>query len=53
MKNLYSDVRAQDIAEYAIALSVIGVGAIAAALAIGGSVNTIWSNAESVLGIAV
>ena len=36
----------QDLAEYGIALAVIAIGAAAIAVAIGGDVNTLWSNAQ-------
>ena len=36
----------QDLAEYAIALAVIGVSVALLAVAIGGPVNTLWSNAQ-------
>jgi Flp pilus assembly pilin Flp len=37
----------QDLAEYGIALSVVGVVAIAAALAIGTDIGSIWDPVES------
>lgn len=39
----------QDLAEYAIALAVISLGVGLLAVAIGGDVNTLWSNAQPVL----
>jgi Flp pilus assembly pilin Flp len=40
----------QDMAEYGIALAVIGVGAGLAAIAIAGNVSLLWSQASSVIG---
>ena len=45
--------RGQDLAEYGIALAVIGLGAALAAVAIAGNVNTLWSAANSVIAQAV
>jgi Flp pilus assembly pilin Flp len=45
--------RGQDLAEYGIALAVIGAGAAIAAVVIAGNVNTLWSNANSVIDAAV
>ena len=39
----------QDLAEYAIALAVISIGVGLIAVAIGGDVNTLWSNAQPAL----
>jgi Flp pilus assembly pilin Flp len=36
----------QNLAEYAIALAIIGVAAGMLAVAIGGDVTTLWSNAQ-------
>ena len=49
IKKLVKDERGQDMAEYGIALAVItiAVGAIAASL--GGSVKTIWQNAQTTI----
>jgi hypothetical protein len=49
IKKLVSEERAQDLAEYGIALAVIGTGAATAALAIAGDVNKLWSLAQSVI----
>lgn len=49
IKKLVSDETAQDLAEYGIALAVIGAGAALAAIAIAGDVNTLWSVANSVI----
>jgi hypothetical protein len=52
LKKLISDETAQDLAEYGIALAVIGAGAAVAAVAIAGDVNTLWSTAASVIASA-
>jgi Flp pilus assembly pilin Flp len=52
LKRLVSDDKGQDLAEYGIALAVIGAGAALAAIAIAGSVNTLWSTANSVISAA-
>ena len=49
LKKLISNERAQDLAEYGIALAVIGAGAALAAVAIAGDVNTLWSTANSII----
>jgi Flp pilus assembly pilin Flp len=43
----------QDLAEYGIALAVIAIGAALIAVAIGSDVETLWSNAQSVITSAV
>jgi Flp pilus assembly pilin Flp len=49
LRRLIAEEKAQDLAEYGIALAVIGaVGGFAAA-AISGSVSTLWSNAQSII----
>jgi Flp pilus assembly pilin Flp len=52
LKNLISDESAQDLAEYGIALAVIGVGAALAAVAISGNVSTLWKTANSIIATA-
>jgi Flp pilus assembly pilin Flp len=52
-KRLFRDERGQDLAEYGIALAIIGVGAAAAAVAIAGDVNTLWTNAQAAIASAV
>ncbi len=42
--------KGQDLAEYGIALAVIGAGAALAAVAIATDVNTLWSIANSIIG---
>ncbi len=46
---LVSDDRGQDLAEYGIALAIIGVIAAAAAIVIATDVGTLWSRAQSVI----
>ena len=53
IKRLIVDETAQDLAEYGIALAVIGALAAGAAVIIAGDVNTLWSNAEQVINSAV
>ena len=53
LKKLVRDENGQDLAEYGIALAVIGVGAAVAAVAIAGNVSTLWSKASSVIATAV
>jgi hypothetical protein len=50
---LIRDERAQDLAEYGIALAVIGIGAAAAAIAIAVNVNQLWTTASSIIATAV
>jgi Flp pilus assembly pilin Flp len=50
IKKLIRDEHAQDLAEYGIALAVIGAGAALAAVAIATDVNTLWSVANSIIG---
>ena len=53
LKRLVRDESGQDLAEYGIALAVIAIGAAAIAIAIGTDVQSLWSNAESVIQSAV
>jgi Flp pilus assembly pilin Flp len=46
---LVTDERGQDLAEYGIALAVIGVIAAAAAIVIAKDVGTLWSRGQSVI----
>jgi Flp pilus assembly pilin Flp len=46
---LVTDERGQDLAEYGIALAVIGVIAAAAAIVIAKDVGSLWSKAQSVI----
>ena len=46
---LVSDESGQDLAEYGIALAVIGIIAAAAAIVIATDVGTLWSKAQSVI----
>ncbi len=50
LKNLLHDENGQDLAEYGIALAVIGAGAALAAVAIATDVNKLWSVANSIIG---
>ncbi len=49
LAKLLRDESAQDLAEYGIALAVIGAGAAAAAVLISGNVSTLWSRASSII----
>ena len=49
IKDLLKGDQGQDLAEYAIALGVIAIGVVLISAAIGGDVNTIWSNAQPAL----
>jgi len=49
MKNLIVDDAGQDLAEYGIALAVIGVIAAAAAIVIAVDVGTLWSRAQNMI----
>jgi hypothetical protein len=53
LKKLVVDDAAQDLAEYGIALAVIGALAAGAAVIIAGDVNTLWSRAQAVIDSAV
>jgi Flp pilus assembly pilin Flp len=49
LKKLVADDAGQDLAEYGIALAVIGVIAAAAAIVIAKDVGSLWSRAQSVI----
>ena len=49
MKKLIVDDAGQDLAEYGIALAVIGVIAAAAAVVIANDVGTLWSRAQTLI----
>ena len=53
LKKLVRDDSGQDLAEYGIALAVIGVGAALAAIAIAGNVSSLWSKGSSIIAAAV
>ena len=53
LKKLIAEDAGQDLAEYGIALAVIGALAAGAAVAIATDVNTLWSKAQSVIHSAV
>ena len=48
-RKLVAEESAQDLAEYGIALAVIGIVAAAAALVIATDVGTLWSRASSII----
>lgn len=50
LKQLRTENKAQDLAEYGIALAVIGAGAAAAAIVIAGNVEALWEAANSIIG---
>ena len=49
MMRLVADEAGQDLAEYGIALAVIGTIAAAAAIVIANDVGTLWSKAQKVI----
>jgi Flp pilus assembly pilin Flp len=49
LKKLVADDAGQDLAEYGIALAIIGVIAAAAAIVIAKDVGSLWSRAQSVI----
>ena len=49
MRKLVLDDAGQDLAEYGIALAVIGLVAAGAAIVIANNVGTLWSRANSVI----
>jgi Flp pilus assembly pilin Flp len=49
IRRLVSDDSGQDLAEYGIALAIIGVIAAAAAIVIAQDVGSLWSRAQSVI----
>jgi Flp pilus assembly pilin Flp len=52
IRRLVAEEAAQDLAEYGIALAVIGVIAAAAAIIIAKDVGTLWSQAQNVISSA-
>jgi hypothetical protein len=52
LRKLAAEEAAQDLAEYGIALAVIGIIAAAAAIVIAKDVGTLWSQAQTVIGSA-
>lgn len=52
MKRLIREEWAQDLAEYGVALGIIGTGAAAAAIAFAGGVNQVWASANTAIGNA-
>jgi Flp pilus assembly pilin Flp len=53
LTTLFNQEEAQDLAEYGIALAVIGLVAGAAAVVIATNVGSLWSRAQSVIAQAV
>jgi Flp pilus assembly pilin Flp len=53
LMRLVCEERAQDMAEYGIALAVIGVVAALAAFAIAQNVGSLWSKANSLISSAI
>ena len=49
LKRLITDDSGQDMAEYGIALAVVGLVAALAALAIANNVGSLWSRANSII----
>ena len=49
IRKLIQDRTAQDLAEYGIALAVVGTVAAVAALAIATDVGSLWTNAQSII----
>lgn len=49
LKRLVAEESAQDLAEYGIALAVIGTAAGLAAVAISTDVGTLWNNAKTII----
>ena len=47
MKRLWQDEQGQDLAEYGIALAVIGALVVTAVIAVSDSVETLWDDASS------
>ena len=47
IERILRDERAQDLAEYGIALAVIVIGVVLISVAIGGNVQSLWSNAQT------
>ncbi len=52
IRQLLRDESGQDLAEYGIALAVIGAGAAAAAVLIAGDVTTLWTTAQGIINTA-
>ena len=49
LRRLLSDDRAQDLAEYGVALSVVAAGVFAVAVAVRNNVNTLWTLASGII----
>jgi Flp pilus assembly pilin Flp len=52
IRTFIKDTTGQDLAEYGIALAVIGAGAALAAVAIAGQVEILWDTASTIITIA-
>ena len=52
LKRFLRDDRGQDLAEYGIALGVIGALASVFAVSIAGNVNSLWSTADAIISTA-
>ncbi len=53
LARIVREVRAQDLAEYAIALSVIAAGTGIIAVALGAAIPALWANAQTELAATV
>ena len=53
LKRVFQDERGQDLAEYGIALAVIGLGAGLAAATVAEDTNTIWNIAKTAIEAAL
>lgn len=53
LRKVVSDEKAQDLAEYGIALAVIAATTAAIAVAIAGNVTTLWTAASAIIAAAV
>jgi len=49
LKKMVSEKKAQDLAEYGIALAIIGAGAALAAVAIAAKVGSLWTSANTII----
>jgi len=49
LKKLIGEKKGQDLAEYGIALAIIGAGAALAAVAIAGKVGSLWTTANTII----
>lgn len=49
LRRLLSDERAQDLAEYGVALSVVAAGVFAVAVALRDNAGTLWTLADNII----